>query len=226
MPPTSTTHRTAILCGGTGLVGSQILNALLADRTVSTVHLLSRRALPIEDARVHVHVVDFHRLPPLPQADEVYLALGTTIKVAGSQQAFRAVDLEANLAVARAAVEAGARRIAVVSAVGADSRSAVFYNRVKGELEDALKSLDLAALVVAQPSLLLGDRDALKQPLRLGEKLANPIAQLLAPITSGRYRPVQAQAVARALVRTLPGATGTVVLPSDEAARRGADDAA
>src|SRR5581483_6669242 len=77
-------------------------------------------------------------LPPLPPVDEVYLALGTTIKVAGSQAAFRAVDYDANLAVARAALAAGARRCGLVSAMGADAKSKVFYNRVKGELEEAL----------------------------------------------------------------------------------------
>lgn len=210
-----------VLAGATGLVGSQMLQWLLAERAVAEVHVLARRALNIRHAKLRVHVVDFSRLPALPQVDEVYLALGTTIRVAGSKAAFRAVDVDANLAVARAAIAAGAMRAGLVSAVGANARSSAFYTRCKGELEDALKALDLAALVLARPSLLLGDRDALKQPLRLGEKIATPIARLLTPIMPGRYRPVQAQAVARSLVKTVPTAKGVLVLASDKLARLG-----
>jgi uncharacterized protein YbjT (DUF2867 family) len=212
-----------LLAGATGLVGGLMLRALLADPSVSQVHALSRRPLTIDHPKLQAHIVDFSRLPDLPPADEAYLALGTTIKVAGSQQAFRAVDLDANLAVARAAFAAGVRRIGLVSAVGANAASWVFYNRVKGELEDALKAMGLAALVIAQPSLLLDHRDGLQQPSRLGERLAIPIGRLLAPILPGIYRPVHARAVAQALVRTVPVARGVRVLASDELARIGAE---
>ena len=215
--------RTVLLAGATGLVGGLILQALLADPTVQRVHALSRRPLTVRDPKLDVHLVEFGRLPELPRADEVYLALGTTIKVAGSQAAFRAVDLEANLAVARAAVDAGARRIGLVSAAAANAASSVFYNRVKGELEDALKAMamHLAALVIARPCLLLDHRHGLGQPPRLGETIAIPIAKLLAPMLPGAYRPVHARAVALSLVRTVPTAQGVVVLASDELAKRG-----
>jgi len=219
----SVEQRTVLVAGATGLVGGQILRSLLADGTVAQVHALSRRPLDIEHPRLRVHLVDVGRLPELPEAGEAYLALGTTIKVAGSQQAFRAVDLDANLAVARAAFAAGVRRIGLVSAAGADARSSVFYNRVKGELEEALKAMDLAALVIARPSLLLDYRDGLGQPPRPGERIAIPIGKLLAPVLPGAYRPVHARAVARALVRTVPEAKGAVVLPSDRLARIGAE---
>jgi uncharacterized protein YbjT (DUF2867 family) len=216
-------QRKVLLAGATGLVGGQILRALLADRTVSEVHALSRRALTVNHPKLQVHLVDFSRLPELPRADEAYLALGTTIKVAGSQEAFRAVDLDANLALAKGAFAAGVRRIGLVSAVGANAKSSVFYNRVKGELEDALKAMGLTALVIAQPSLLLDHRDGLQQPPRLGERIAIPIAKLLAPIVPGTYRPVHAKAVAQSLVRTVPAADGVVVLASDALARIGAE---
>lgn len=208
-------QRTVLLAGATGLVGGQILEALLRDEAVSVVHALSRRPLRLCHPKLQVHIVDVASLPALPPADEVYLSLGTTIRVAGSQAAFRAVDLEANLAVARAALAAGVRRVGLVSAVGANARSAVFYNRVKGELEDGLKAMDLSALVIAQPSLLLDYRDGLQQPPRLGERIAIPIAKLLAPLLPGVYRPVRARAVAQALVRTVPTAEGVIVLASD-----------
>lgn len=214
-------QRKVLLAGASGLVGGRILQALLADRTVAKVHALGRRALPVSHPKLQVHVVDFGNLPVLPPADEVYLALGTTIKVAGSQEAFRAVDLSANLATARAAYAAGARRAGLVSAVGANSQSSVFYNRVKGELEDALKALGLTALVIAQPSLLLDYREGLQQPPRIGERIAIPIAKLLAPLLPGAYRPVRAEAVAQALVKTVPTAEGVVVLPSNVFAQMG-----
>lgn len=209
-------QRTVLLAGATGLVGGLMLEALLSDPQVAHVHALSRRALSISHPKLHVHIVDFSKLPALPKVDEVYLALGTTIKVAGSKAAFRAVDLDANLAVARAAVASGARRLGLVSAAGADSRSAMFYNRIKGELEDALKGMEFKALVLAQPSLLLDKREGLNQAPRMGERIAIPIAKLLTPILPGPYRPVQAHAVAQALLRTVPTAQGLVVLTSND----------
>ena len=213
--PTYVDQREVILAGATGLVGGQILKALLADPSVSRVHALSRRALNVSHPKLQAHIVDFSHLPELPKANEVYLALGTTIKVAGSQAAFRAIDLEANLAVAQAAVAAGASRIGLVSAAAANATSSVFYNRVKGELEDTLKAMGLTTLVIAQPSLLLDYRSGLQQPTRIGELIAIPIAKLLSPILPGAYRPVHAKAVAQALVQTVPTANGVVVLASD-----------
>ena len=210
------------MAGATGLIGGEVLKGLLLEPAVAKVQVLARRALDISHPKLHVHVVDFSRLPALEPADEAYLALGTTIGIAGSQAAFRAVDLDANLAVAKAAMAAGAQRMALVSAVGADANSTVFYNRVKGELEDALKALALQALVIAQPSLLLGDRKALKQAPRSGEGFAAPIMTLISPVLPRRYRPVQGASVARALVKTLPTARGLVVLSSDELGRLGA----
>ncbi len=214
-------ERTVMLAGATGLVGGFILKILLADATVGKIHVLSRRALSIADPKLQTHIVDFARLPTLPEVDEVYLALGTTIKVAGSRSAFRAVDFDASFSIASGAVSRGARRVAMVSAAAADPRSSLFYNRVKGELEEAIRSLDLDALVIAQPSLFLDTRHGLQQPMRLGERIAIPVARLLAPFLPGAYQPVQAEAVARALTRTLPGAAGIVVMPSDMLARLG-----
>jgi len=209
-------QRKVLLAGATGLVGGEILRTLLDDPSVAEVHVLSRRALDVTHAKLRSHVVDFRQLPALPPVDEVYLALGTTIRVAGSQEAFRAVDFDANLAVAKAAIKSGARRIGLVSAADANARSSVFYLKVKGELEEALATLELSALVIARPSLLLGNREALKQPSRSGEKLATPILKLLAPLLPKRYRPIQGRSVARSLLARLPAAHGKVVLQYDD----------
>jgi uncharacterized protein YbjT (DUF2867 family) len=208
--------RTVALAGATGLVGRGILEGLLADASVAAVHALGRREPDVAHPKLIPHVVDFKALPPLPPIDEVYLALGTTIRAAGSQAAFRAVDFEANLSVARAALAAGARRAGLVSAMGADAKSRVFYNRVKGETEEALAQLPFEGLVIARPSLLTGDREALGQPVRTAEKVATAVSRLLGPLIPANYRPVAAVQVARALCARVPTARGRVVLLSGE----------
>jgi len=197
-------------------VGREILQGLLADDSVAAVHSLGRRELPLTHPKLTQHRVDFKALPALPSVGEAFIALGTTIKVAGSQAAFRAVDFDAVVAVAKAAKAAGASRLGVVSAMGASARSAIFYNRVKGEMEEALSALGFATLVVARPSFLAGDRQALGQPLRSGEKLALRVSRLLAPLIPANYASVDAKSVANALLTTVPAAQGRHVLLSGE----------
>lgn len=209
--------RRVLLAGASGLVGRCLLERLLGDPTVATVQVLARRPLPRQHAKLVFRQVDFATpMPLLDPVDEVYLALGTTIKVAGSQDAFRAVDFDANLAVARAAQRAGARRCGLVSAMGANARSGVFYSRVKGELEAALADLPWQALVIARPSLLVGDRRQLGQPQRRGEVIGEAIGRLLGPLVPGNYRPIMADQVAAALLRAVPGGSGQRVLPSGQ----------
>jgi len=208
--------RRVVLAGATGLVGGLLLEGLLADTSVGEVQVLGRRPVSPRHPKIRMHVVDFRAIPRLPAADEVYLALGTTIRVAGSREAFRAVDFDANLAVANAALAAGARRIGLVSAMAANARSAVFYNRVKGELEDAILGLRAEATVVARPSLLLGDRQRLGQPARRGEALATLIMKPLGVILPRKVRPVLATKVARALLGTVPVTQGVRILSSAE----------
>ena len=208
------TARTALVAGATGLVGREILQGLLTDDSVAAVHVLARRPLGLRHPKLTTQVVDFAALPALPPVDEVYLALGTTIKVAGSQAAFRAVDHDANLAVATAARAAGAARLGLVSAMGADGGSSIFYNRVKGELEAHLGGLGYAALVIARPSLLVGDRASLGQPARPGEQWGHTVGRWLRPLTPANYRPILARDVAHALLQRVPAAGGVEVLPS------------
>ena len=206
--------RTVIIAGASGLVGREILQGLLDDPSVASVHSLGRRPPAASHPKLTAHVADFTALPTLPRADEVYLALGTTIKVAGSQPAFRAVDYDANLAVATAALAAGARKLGLVSAMGADPASSVFYNRVKGELESALTQLQFDGLVIARPSLLVGDRSRLGQPTRRGEELGFALGQALGFLIPRNYKPIQATAVAHALLAAVPSAHGKIVLLS------------
>ena len=207
-------NRTVIIAGATGLVGNEILKGLLSDGTVAAVRILARRAPAIQHPKLTVHIVDFAALPALPPADEVYLALGTTIKVAGSQAAFRAVDHDANLAVATAALAAGARRAGLVSAMGADANSKAFYGRVKGELEDALAQMPFDGLVIARPSLLVGNREIVGQPNRRGEEWGLALGKSLGFLVPANYKPIEAAAVAKALLSEVPSARGRKILLS------------
>jgi uncharacterized protein YbjT (DUF2867 family) len=209
--------RSVLIAGASGLVGREILQGLLADDSVAEVHSLGRRALPLQHLKLTQLRVDFSKaLPALPSVGEAFIALGTTIKVAGSQEAFRAVDFDAVLAVAKAAKTAGATRLGVVSAMGADPRSRIFYNRVKGEMEAALTALGFETLVIARPSFLVGDREALGQPLRGGEKLALNVSTWLAPLIPDNLKAIDAAAVARALLEAVPGRRGRHVLLSGQ----------
>ncbi len=208
----------ALLAGGSGLVGRE-LAALWPGP--GTLHLLLRRA---QAAGPHqsVRVVDFTELGRLPAAHDAYCCLGTTLKMAGSPAAFRAVDLEAVLAFARAAQAAGVQRLAVVSALGADAGSRSLYMRTKGEMEQALGGMGFGRLVIARPSLLTGDRQALGQPTRPAEALALALARPLAPWIPPAWRPIAARTVARALLRALAqGESGVEVLESAQLQTQG-----
>jgi uncharacterized protein YbjT (DUF2867 family) len=201
----SSTTRTALLAGSSGLVGRALLPLLLASSAYGQTHALVRRALPDSAAssRLTMHVVDFNALTSLPPVDDVYIALGTTIKVAGSEAAFRLVDFDAVVNTARAARAQGATRLAVVSALGADVKSKVFYNRVKGEMQAAISDMGYISVVMAQPSLLLGNRTALGQPKRSGEEWAMRLLGPLMGWVPRSVRPIAATSVASAMVSAM-----------------------
>jgi len=202
--------RSALLLGATGLVGGQLLELLLASPVYGRVRVIGRRRQPGKHPKLESHVVDFDHLErhaALFRVDDVFCCLGTTIARAGSQEAFRAVDHGYVVEAARLASEAGAEQFLVVSAVGADAGSRVFYNRVKGEMEAAVKRLPFRALWILRPALLLGEREE----FRLGERIAAYALRPLAPLFVGRwrrYRPVHARDVAAAMLR-LAGEEGT-----------------
>jgi uncharacterized protein YbjT (DUF2867 family) len=206
--------RVALVAGATGLVGRELLARLLDDPALASVISLGRRAPAVVHPRLRALTVDFAALPALPAVDEAYIALGTTIKVAGSEAAFRAVDLDAVVAVAQAARVAGAGRCGIVGAMGPDVNSRVFYNRVKGEMEAAVKAIGYPCLVIARPSLLTGDRASLGQPGRSGERMAQ-LAMKLDWLIPANYRAIGADKVARALHAAVrAGEPGVHILPS------------
>lgn len=191
--------RSVLLVGATGLVGSECLHLLQNDPTFNEVVVLARRSTAIENnARVSQHVVDFDRLTShtnLFDVDAIICALGTTIRIAGSQEAFRRVDYEYPLEVARIGKDHGVKHFALVSSMGASSKSRFFYTRVKGELEDALTQMDFESLSILRPSLILGDR----KDARRGEGIGKKLSFLLPP----KYKPVEATSVANALIQVV-----------------------
>ena len=159
-----------LLAGATGLVGSHLLPLLLKDGHDLTS--LGRRASGVADPALHELTVDFAQLPALPAADAAICALGTTMAVAGSEDAFRAVDQRAVLSFARAAHAAGCRQFLTVSAVGADAVSRVFYSRVKGEVEQELAAIGFHRIDIVRPGLIIGPRAERRTFEALAQKVA------------------------------------------------------
>jgi uncharacterized protein YbjT (DUF2867 family) len=194
--------RVALVAGSSGMVGGQLLPLLLQAPQYTRVHALSRRPLPFDHPRMANRVVRFEaslqaQLKGL-QCQDAFCCLGTTIRDAGSQAAFRAVDHDLVLEFSQLALSCGAERLVVVSSVGANAVSKNFYLRVKGEMEKALEGLRFRALDILQPSLLLGSRRDLRLP-ELGGQVA---MWLVNPLLLGgwsRYRAIAAATVAAAM---------------------------
>lgn len=205
--------RVALVAGGTGLVGTELLRLLGADSRYRRVISLVRRDVPSPPG-VHSQRTDFDRLDDLAQhdVDDAFCCLGTTRRDAGSAEAFRRVDFDYVVAFARLAKRAGAQRFLLVSSLGASRRSPFLYPRTKGEGEAAIADIGFVSLVMLRPSFLLGAR----AHARSGEGMALRVGQALRPLLIGplaKYAPVDASVVARTLVRaaaTAPAGVTTI----------------
>lgn len=203
-----------LILGATGLVGSEILLQLKRCPTVKEIFVLTRRPLAIglKDDLVLERIVDFNNLDEQLDCfsvDTVICALGSTIKKAGSQEEFRKIDFSYPLKIARIAKSKGARQFLLVSSLGADEKSKIFYNRTKGELESDLQKIGFESLVIVRPSILLGERAEVR--------IAESIGQNFSKILPRRWRGVSAALVAQVLVHSIgPNKLGLKIIENSE----------
>lgn len=205
--------RTALVAGASGPVGQALLERLLEDGAYARVIAAVRRPLARRHPKLVSVTVDFHRIADFRRelvADDVYCCLGNTLARAGSKEAFRRVDYDYCVELARVARAAGSRSFVLVSAAGASPRSSIFLSRVKGELEDAIRRIGFRRYFVVRPALLEGER--------VGRALARCFAPFMIGPTA-KYRPIPPDAVARAMVTLGKSSWPSGVFESNELAR-------
>lgn len=202
--------RVALIAGTTGLVGSLLVRELLECPAYERVISVVRRSSGIDHPKLDERVIDLGQLESLelPHIDDMFCALGTTIKTAGSQQAFRRVDLDYPVMLARKAKSAGAQTAAVMSSVGANETSSNFYLRTKGEMERQVEEIGFPSLYFFRPGVIVGDRNE----HRPGERFGIVVSKLLVPLLIGpfcKFRSAEATMIARAMMNSaLSGNSG------------------
>lgn len=219
-------QKTAILFGATGLVGSFCLSQLLAHEAYDKVIAFVRRPLYLEHPKLQVEMLDFEqleRIAPLIRGNDLYCCLGTTMAKAGSREAFYRVDFTYPQQIAAWGLANGVSQFLLVSSVGADADSLFYYSRVKGELEEHVSALPFWAVHIFQPSVLLGERNE----NRWGEQLAGRIVRGVDRLTGGllsKYRPVEAEVVAAAMLSAAQGLKGGVHVHASHELQRLAEE--
>jgi uncharacterized protein YbjT (DUF2867 family) len=191
--------KTAIIAGSTGLIGSELLGMLLSSPRYSHVVALSRKPLSIRSDKltvIHTDLETIHQHSDQLAGDDVFCCLGTTMAKAGSKNKFYAVDYQYPLELAKFTKANGAKQFLIVTALGADKTSVIFYNRVKGEVEASLRLIAFESLHIFRPSFLLGER----KELRVGEKIASGVFKNLDFLIPKKYKPIAGRDVAKAML--------------------------
>lgn len=211
--------KSALLIGSTGLVGSHLLHLLLHSEEYSTISIFVRKPIQLVHPKLTVHIVDFDFLDiykSLIVANDIFCCLGTTIKSAGSQNAFLKVDFEYPSVIARFAKENGADTFSLISSIAANKNSSLFYNKVKGKVEYSISEIGFEKVLIYRPSLLLGVR----KEFRIGEKIGTLLSPLLNLFFVGslkKYKPIRAETVAKSMYRNaISGQSGTIIFESDK----------
>jgi uncharacterized protein YbjT (DUF2867 family) len=196
--------KTAAIIGSTGMIGTYLTELLLQDDYFSTVRLIVRRPMEKSHPKMEVKLVDFNDAESLKLAlegtDALFCCIGTTQKnVKGDKELYRKVDYDIPVKSARFAKEAGCEMMAIVSAVGANSKSSNFYLKLKGEVEDALQSVGLRSVHIMQPSMLLGERKE-NRPM---ERIFQTVSKAIAKILPSKYRPIHGRIVSAAMLNSV-----------------------
>ncbi len=196
-------NKTAIVIGATGLVGSEVVKLLLENDAYKTVEVFHRRATGVEHPKLEEHIVNFEELAEWKHqlvGDELYSAMGTTIKKAGSQEAQYTIDYTYQFETAKAAAENGVKKFSLVSSAGANAEARAFYPRLKGKLDDAVQRLPFEVITILRPSILAGNR----AENRLGESVGLVLAKVFTKIPGlKKYRPAPAKDVAAGMINSL-----------------------
>jgi uncharacterized protein YbjT (DUF2867 family) len=192
--------RVALVIGASGLVGKQVVQQLSESNQYAKVKVLLRSKMVLEHPKIEQIIIDFNKISALTlTADDIFCCLGTTMANAGSKEAFYKVDFTFPLEIAKRMLQNGAETFAIVTAMGASASSFVYYNKVKGQIEDTLKSLDYQRLVIVRPSMLLGER----QEKRLGETIGKVLMKSIDFLTPKKYKAVYDKQVAAAMIHAV-----------------------
>jgi uncharacterized protein YbjT (DUF2867 family) len=217
--------RKALVFGGTGLTGSELIHQLSQDDRYHEVVMFVREETNLVSSKVHQVVIDFDHLEKYAsfiQGDDLFICLGSTMAKAGSKEAFFKIDHDYVLQAAQIAASAGVKRTAVITAAGSNAKSLFFYPKVKGLVEEKLMKLGFESLYILRPSLLLGPR----KEFRRGERLAVKLSEWVPGIYTGpfhKYRPIQASVVARAMIQLMQAdAKGSQIYESEDIQKIGA----
>jgi len=189
--------KTALVVGASGLIGKHLTHKLLASQYYNKVTIIVRKKLTIEHQKLEQLVMDFDKIDTSKIiADDIFCCLGTTMKQAGSKEAFYNVDFTYPLNFAKAGLANGTKQFLIITAMGADEKSWIYYNRVKGEIEKALSDLRYPTLIILRPSMLAGERE---HP-RMGEKIGKIVMDFFAPLIPDNYKVIAGEKVAQAML--------------------------
>ncbi len=193
--------KTALIIGSTGLIGSHLLHQLLDSNDYIKVITFVKRDTGLKHPKLTQYIINFDQpetYKELVVGDDLFCTIGTTIKNAGSKDAFRKVDFEYPKEFATIALQNNVKQFLIISSLGADANSGNFYLKTKGEIQDFLRECNFESVTVLQPSLLLGNR----KEFRLGEKIGSFFMKLFSFLLIGnlkKYKPIQSEAVAKAM---------------------------
>jgi uncharacterized protein YbjT (DUF2867 family) len=192
--------KTALIAGASGLIGRELIQRLITADHYQLIYLISRRKSGLVHEKIRELVIDFEKIDQLSfevPVDDLFCTLGTTMKQAGSREKFKKVDYEYIVAFARLGKSIGASKFLVISSMGANPKSSVFYSHIKGLTEEALINIGFNELVILRPSLLLGERSE----IRFAEKLSGIFMKILNILIPDNYKAVQAEKVAEFMLK-------------------------